>query len=139
MIPLFRVLGKHILFPLKNLHNSPFFFWSTSLTSHSTSFLQALVSRHVSFHLLLELSSRLLLLPSLSPLNVFPYLSDQPCDLLSFSSVLWNPHSGCPPQVSSIIVALAFPILISFLHYTVFSDSINVIYHVGYKFTGQEL
>lgn len=134
-----QVLGKHILFPLKNLRNSPPLSWSTSLTSHPTSFLQALLSRRVSFHLLLELSRQALASASLSPLNVFPHLFDQPCHLLSFCSVLWDPHSGRPPQLSSIIASLAFLILISFLHYTVFFDSINVIYHVEYKFTGQEL
>lgn len=60
VIPLFSVLENHILFPVKNLPNSPFFSWSTSLTSRPPSFLQALLSRHVSFHLLLELSRQAL-------------------------------------------------------------------------------
>lgn len=138
VIPLFSVLGKHMLFPLKSLHNSPPFSWSTW---HHISLLSC---RHFTLDMLASICSlnfpgRLLLLPSLSPLNVFPYLCDQPCPLLSFFSVLWDPHSSHPPQVSSIIYIPGFPgshflsTLYSLLWY------INFIYHVEYKFTGQEL
>lgn len=95
VIPLLRVLGKSILFPLKNLHNSPPLSWSTSLTSHPTSFLQALLSRHVSFHLLLELSRQAL--ASASPISLeclstslWPALPPSKLLLSSLGSSFWS-------------------------------------------------
>lgn len=90
-----QVLGKHILFPLKNLRNSPPLSWSTSLTSHPTSFLQALLSRHVSFHLLLELSRQAL--ASASPISLeclstslWPALPPSKLLLSSLGSSFWS-------------------------------------------------